>query len=36
MPQFTDHPGTGPVDHCNGALDRRHRCDHQGDCLTAW
>ena len=35
MPQFTDRPGTGPVDHCNGALDQRRRCNHQGDCLTA-
>ena len=36
MPQFTNRPGTAPVDHCNGALGWSRRCGHQGDCLTAY
>ena len=37
MPQFTNRPGTGAVDHCNGALGQRlrDRCKHQDDCITA-
>ena len=35
MRQFSDKPGTGPVDYCNARL-MGHFCRHDGDCLTAY
>ena len=37
MPRFNREPVIGPTDHCNGSMsDRRIRCQHDADCLTAY
>ena len=39
MPQFTDQPNIGPINHCyvtGQETDRSLRCRHEGNCLTAY